>query len=566
MELLLIWVVVGLALLLFVGLVLGRLYRRATREISLVKTGAGGKKVIMDGGVIVVPLLHEVSPVNMKTLRLEVKRDGDGALITKDRMRVDVGVEFYVSVQPTDEGVARAAQTLGDRTFDIEQLREMIEGKLIDSLRAVAAQMSMDQLHENRADFVQEVQNTVSEDLLKNGLSLESVSLTALDQTPFEALDENNAFNAVGMRKLAEVIATSKKERAQIDADADVSVRRAAMEAEKQKLIIQRDEEEAKIAQVQQIETMKVAQEAEIAARTEDSVRETERSRIAREEAIRAAEIERERKIRDAEIAKERAVQEAEITKERELEVANQERQIIIAQKSEEESRARASADLARAEATKALEAVTTAKDVAEAERLKQIALIEASREAEREATKIRLAAQAEKEAASDRAEARREEAQAEADALTIRADAKKKDMLAEAEGKRAITDAENALSAELIAMKVDLARLEAMPKVLAEAVKPAEKIDSIRIHQVGGLQNGTTGGNGETGGKAPINQALDSIMGMAVQLPALKKLGDDLGMSMDGTVSGLMGEDEGPASDEAKGSDVDEETDTAQA
>jgi uncharacterized membrane protein YqiK len=502
----------------------------------------------------------------MKTLRLEVKRDGDGALITKDRMRVDVGVEFYVSVQPTDEGVARAAQTLGDRTFDIEQLREMIEGKLIDSLRAVAAQMSMDQLHENRADFVQEVQNTVSEDLLKNGLSLESVSLTALDQTPFEALDENNAFNAVGMRKLAEVIATSKKERAQIDADADVSVRRAAMEAEKQKLIIQRDEEEAKIAQIQQIETMKVAQEAEIAARTEDSVRETERSRIAREEAIRAAEIERERKIRDAEIAKERAVQEAEINKERELEVANQERQIIIAQKSEEESRARASADLARAEATKALEAVTTAKDVAEAERLKQIALIEASREAEREATKIRLAAQAEKEAASDRAEARREEAQAEADALTIRAEAKKKDMLAEAEGKRAITDAENALSAELIAMKVDLARLEAMPKVLAEAVKPAEKIDSIRIHQVGGLQNGTAGGNGENGGKAPINQALDSIMGMAVQLPALKKLGDDLGMSMDGTVSGLMGEDEGPASDEANGSDADEGTDTAQA
>ena len=56
------------------------------------------------------------------------------------------------------------------------------------------------------------------------------MSLTALDQTPFEALDENNAFNAVGMRKLAEVIATSKMERAQIDGEAEVSVRRAGME------------------------------------------------------------------------------------------------------------------------------------------------------------------------------------------------------------------------------------------------------------------------------------------------------------------------------------------------
>lgn len=528
-------VAVVLAFLVFVGLVLARLYKRATREFSLVRTGAGGKKVIMDGGTLVVPLLHEVSPVNMKTLRLEVQRNGDGALITQDRMRVDVGVEFYVSVSPSEEGIARAAQTLGDRTFDVEQLREMIEGKLIDGLRAVAAKMSMDSLHENRADFVQEVQNTVSEDLTKNGLSLESVSLTALDQTPFNALDENNAFNAVGMRRLAEVIATSKKERATIDADAEVSVRRAAMEAQKQKLAIERDEEEARIAQIQQVETLKAAQEAEIAARREDSMREAERARIAREESIRSAEI----------------------AKEREIEVADQERQIIIARKSEEESRARASADLARAEATKAMEAVITAKQVAEAERLKQIALIEAAREAERAATQIRLAAQAEKDAAEDRAAALREEAQADADAVTIRAGAKKQDMLAEAEGRRAITDAENALSEELIAMKVALARLEAMPAILAEAVRPAEKIDSIRINHLSGLNTGAAGGSGGGGGdKAPINQALDSIMGMALQMPALKKLGDELGMSFDDGIAGLVQDGAKPAPAETSETD----------
>lgn len=520
--------------ILFIGLVLARLYKRTTREISLVRTGSGGKKIIMDGGVLVIPLLHEVSPVNMKTLRLEVQRSHDGALITKDRMRVDVGVEFYVSVSPTDEGIARAAQTLGARTFDVGQLREMIEGKLIDGLRAVAAQMTMDQLHENRADFVQEVQNTVSEDLTKNGLSLESVSLTALDQTPFEALDENNAFNAVGMRRLAEVIAASKKERAAIDAEADVAVRRAAMEAEREKFQIIRDEEEARIQQEKEVETLKAAQEAEIAQRREESQRESETARIKREEAIRASEIARERNIRDA-----------EITKDRELEVANQERQIIIAQKSEEESRARASADLARAESAKAAEAVTTATEVAQADRVKQIAIIEAEREAEREATKVRLMATAQKDAAEDRAAANREEAQGDADAITIRSEAKKSDMLAEAEGRRAITDAENALSDALINMKVALARLEAMPKVLAEAVKPAEKIDSIRIHHVSGLNQGGAGGTGGGDGKAPINQALDSIMGMAVQMPALKKLGDELGLSMDGKISELLDTDD---------------------
>ena len=262
MESFLILAGVIIGLLVFIGLVMARLYRRTTREVSIVKTGSGGKRVIMDGGTIAIPLLHEISYVNMKTLRLEVQLNGDAALITRDRMRVDVGVEFYVSVNATEDGVSRAAQTLGDRTFNVEQLREMIEGKLIDGLRSVAARMTMDELHENRSEFVQEVQNTVSEDLLKNGLELESVSLTALDQTPFEALDENNAFNAVGMRKLAEVIAESKKKHAAIEAEADVEVRRAAMEAERQKYLIERDEEHAKIAQVQELETLRAAQEA----------------------------------------------------------------------------------------------------------------------------------------------------------------------------------------------------------------------------------------------------------------------------------------------------------------
>ena len=124
----------------------------------------------------------------------------------------------------------------------------------------------MDGLHENRADFDAEVQNAVSEDLLKNGLSLESVSLTALDQTPFEALNENNAFNAVGMHKLAEVIATSKNAP---DRCGGRGRRRRAAWKERQKLLIDQDEQQARIEQMQQVETMRVAQEAEIAARTE---------------------------------------------------------------------------------------------------------------------------------------------------------------------------------------------------------------------------------------------------------------------------------------------------------
>ncbi|MGR3635360.1 MAG: flotillin family protein [Shimia sp.] len=514
-------------LLLFIGMIMARLYKRATRETSLVKTGSGGRKVVMDGGTIVVPFLHEVAKVNMKTLRLEVARVNEQSLITKDRMRVDVGVEFYVSVNATEDGISRAAQTLGDRTFNVDQLREMIEGKLVDGLRAVAAQMTMDELHENRASFVQEVQNAISEDLLKNGLELEAVSLTALDQTPFDSLDENNAFNAIGMQKLAAVIATSRKERAEITAEADVSVARSEMEAEKRKYEIDREQQEASINQVREIQIMQAAQEAEIAQKQEEADKAKEQARIERERAVRASEIERERTIRESEIAKER-----------ELEVADQERQIIVARKSEEESQARASADAARAEAKKASEAIETARAVVEAERQKQIALIEAQKEAERQATAIRLAAEAEKDAASDRAAARMEEAQADADALKVRADAKKADLLATAEGQTAIANSENELSRDIIEMKLRLAMLEAMPRIVEQMVKPAEKIDSIKIHQVTGMNGGATGGTGESG--TPVNQALDSVLGMALQMPAMQALGKELGISLENGVAGV--------------------------
>ncbi|UCE32920.1 MAG: hypothetical protein JSW68_08260 [Burkholderiales bacterium] len=62
-----------------------------------------------------------------------------------------------------------------------------------------------------------------------------------------------------------------------------------------------------------------------------------------------------------------------------------------------------------------------------------------------------------------------------------------------------------------------------------------------MRIHHVTGL--GGSVGDGEGPGKPVVNQALDSIMEMAVQLPALRKLGEDLGMSMDAGLSGVTGE-----------------------
>lgn len=490
------WIIILILVLAVIVVVAAWFYERATNEISLLRTGVGGRRVVVDGGVLAIPYFHEISRVNMQTLRLDVDRRGESSLITQDRLRVDVGAEFYVSVMPDPEAITRASQTLGKRTFQRDELRNLIDGMMVDALRSVAARMTMDELHENRVQFVREVRELLTEPLSRYGLQLDNVSLTALDQTPFAALDENNAFNAVGMRKLAEVIAKSKKERAEIDADSEVNVRRAAMEAARKRLEIDLEEKRAEIAQQQEIETLAAAQIAEVAQRKADSERAATQARIEMERSIQAAEVEREQA----------------------LTIAEQDRQIAIAAKSQEESQAQAEADAARAKAIKASEAVETARAMAEAERRAELARIAAQSDANAAAARAMIAAESDKATAKDKAAARREAAEAE-----------KAEKLAEAEATRARIDAENARSEALIAMEMEKARLAAMPEIVTQMVKPAEKIKSINVNHVTGL-----GGSSENRGGSPVSTAMDSIMEMAVQLPLLKKIGDQMGVSFD--------------------------------
>ena len=523
-------------------LILAKFFVRTSRAVSLVRTGMGGRKVIMDGGGFAIPWFQELTRVNMQSQKLNIHRGGESSLITKDRMRVDVGAELNVSVTPSEEGIARAAQALGDRTFNAEKLTELVEGRVVDALRGVAATNTLDALHENRNQFTDDVFNKLKDWFSGNGLQLESVSLTALDQTPFAALDENNAFNAEGMRRLAEVVANARKERASIDANADVSVRTSAMEANKRKYELEVAERQAEIDKEQQVETLRAAQIAEVSKRKADSELESARARIDMEKEIRAAnlatqlaieetEFQNQRQIEESRIATEEAVKNAEISQAQNIEIARQQQEIALAEHSRKVSEANAAADQAKANATAAASEVVKVKAVAEAERQKAVAIIQASREAEIEALKSKSNAESERIANSERSQSLVERAEADAAVSNLNAAAMENQMRAEAAGREAIIAAENGRNAETAALKLDLARLEAMPGIVEQMVKPVEKVESIKIHQLSGL----TGPGGDSGlEKSPLSQAMESLLGMAVQLPLMRQIGDEIGLYLD--------------------------------
>lgn len=554
---------IALVALLTIGFVFARLYKRSTKETAFVRTGLGGQKVIMDGGAIVLPVFHERVLVNMNTLKLEVQRRERESLITRDRMRVDVTAAFFVRVKQTEEAVSIAAQTLGARTMSPDELKALVEDKFVDSLRATAATMSIQELQDKRRDFVQAVQNAVAEDLEKNGLELESVSLTSLDQTDKQFFNPNNAFDAEGLTRLTEQTEARRKQRNDVEQDTEVQVRTKNLDATRQKLNIEKDQEFATLSQQREIEITRAEQVALIASQQAERTRQAEAAKIEAERQVSQKRIEADREIKSAEIEKNLVVQTREIELERktemqraeqrkQVEIARQDTQIAIATKSREQSDADAAANMARADAVKAEELVNTARQVAVAEREKSIQLIEASKEAEQLAIAVRVSASAEKEAALDRAEA-----------LTIEAQAKQAAALAEAEGRRAINEALNTLSAAQIDLQVRTMLLQQLPNILEQAVRPMEKIDSIRIFQVNGMPGasndggaangqGGSGGSGAGVGATFPEQVMNSALQYQIAKPIVDAVMKDAGLSNEGitgvaqSLAGMLGQGNG--------------------
>jgi len=529
------WIILGLIVLVvavvLVFWLLSWLYRRSSKETSFVRTGFGGQKVVINGGALVLPIIHEVIQVNMNTLRLEVRRGRDSALITRDRMRVDVVAEFYVRVKPSPEAVADAAQTLGSRTMQPDQLRELLEGKFVDALRSVAAEVSMEQMHEKRGDYVKRVKAAVAEDLLKNGLELEAVSLTGLDQTNMEFFNPSNAFDAEGLTQLTEQIERRKKIRNDIEQDTMIQIRNKNLEAEKLALDIDRDSEYARLQQERELEVRRAVQRAELVKERALREKESEQARIEAQRQVEVAKIQQERGLDEERIARERQIQQLEIERRKTLELAEQDRAIAIADKSREQSEAQAEADLARAQAVTAEEKVFSAREVEVAERRKHIELIGAAQEVEREAMRVQQLAAAEKHAAVDRAAARRTAAEGEAEADKIRALAAKIRYEIEAAGMRQMNEAQNVLTPDSRASAVRMKLLDKIEAIIRESVKPMEKLEGIKILQVDGLGGG--GGRGETDGKTGIAESVvNQALRYRAQAPLIDALLKEIGIA----------------------------------
>ena len=568
-----------IALFIIFVLVYKSFYKKAPADAALVISG-GSKKRVVFGGTLVNPITNITQLISLNTLQLPVEREGQAALITKDSLRVDIQAEFYVKIEPNEQDVLKAVASLGEKTLTPQAVNTLLEGKLVGVLRSVAATMDLQELHEKRQEFSDQVQEACLEDLEQNGFKLETVAVTNLDQTPLDALDENNRFDVVAIQTIKKEVEEKQTETAKIEHEnkvrreadrlkAELEIKQKEEETETEGLEVEKRLDFAQEEQSKEIATNKAKQERAVEAHKFEQLQAVEEARIKQEQAVKSAEIAQTQKIEMERIEQERQVEESEILQKQTVEIARVqqqqmveeaeikrnlsiekakidqeatvkeadiERKIILLDKEREEKEAEAqnailislkekereaaliellqvSAEKARAEA-----AVETAEAIEKAERESKIELIRAEQEADEKKIAMEKNTDAEAYAVVEAAKAELEAAEVQAQAKRILAEALLVEAKAQADGEEALINSKNQAEPQVLVSDAVLALVEALPQVTNELMKPAERIESIRVLDLGG----NSGGNGNSGG---MNRILGSIINAGAAMPLLKEL-----------------------------------------
>lgn len=474
----------GLVLLLLLSIwAYTRVYVITPNNEAFVRTGGvfiKKKSVILNGGCIVLPGFHELTRVPLREISIDVERTDKLAVRTQDYLRANMRVTFYVCINANQEDVLVSAARLSKQgRISESDIKEALEKRADDAIRAAAKRKSIAEIDSDKLGFADEVLNLIQQDLKKVGLTLNNIAISEIEES--DTYDENNFFDAQGVKLRTETIQrsikqklevelTTEQEKKELQLNTQIAIKHQELTAEKQSLDIEREKEDAKLKQLKEVEFLKAQTEREIQESKDQETTKIERNKILQSKAVEEEKIQQELSVQQSRIEADIALEErnkelkiaqalqqqesevAEINRqkiveasrltakievaqaEQESQIAQQETAIAIAEK--ERERLNTEAEKAQAEA-----AVITATEVEQAEREQRLSIITAQQEAEKLSIGDRNVIEL------DVFRRQRQAAELESESIRTLAEANQYKALAEAEGKKALIEAENTLS-----------------------------------------------------------------------------------------------------------------------
>lgn len=546
-------VTAALVLLLIVSIwAYTRVYVITPNNEAFVRTGGvfiKRKKVILNGGCIVLPGFHELTRVPLREISIDVERTGKLAVRTKDYLRADMRVTFYVCINEIEEDVLMAAARLSNQgkiTPDI--IKNALEKRADDAIRAAAKTKDLAEIDSDKLGFAQEVLNLVEPDLKKVGLTLNNIAISEIEEG--DTYDTNNFFDAQGVKLRTETIQKSIQQKREVELTTQVVIEQKELDAQKRSLQIAQEKEAAKLAQHLEVEAMKAQREREIEeakAREAATIQRTiilqnksvEEEEIGKKLSVQQSQIdadialeERSKQLKVAQALQKREAELAEIQRQQNVEAAKLQAQVQIAESerlaklAQEDvaiavSNKKRESFLAEAQKAKAESSVITASAVEKAERDKQLSIIAAEREAQERRISDQNVVEIDVFRRKRQAEIAQQAALLEAESIRTLAKANRDKLVAEAEGVAAKISAENTISNANLTAKIittiwpELS--EKLPEIMQALAPQPGVLGDARVYSFPGANGNNGNGTGDvnklllsTSGLALINTLLD--------------------------------------------------------
>ncbi|MGH3352161.1 MAG: flotillin family protein [Nocardioides sp.] len=362
-------------------------------ETGQLTTDLSGQKVVLGGGVFVVPFVQKLATMDLSSRRISVRI---GGAVSGQGIKLNLDGVAIVKVGGNADQIRLAAQRFLSQQEEIEPFTQEV---LAGALRSIVGGLTVEQIIRDRAAFAQRVADESESSLTGQGLILDTFQIQDVtdDGSYLANLGRPEAARITQAASIAEAEARRAAEQARIKAEEEIAIAQRALALKQAEI---KSETDAAAANA--------AASGPLAQADRDQAILTEQEKVAvRQAALTERQLETQvRKPADAE--RYRVEQEAEGRRNSEIAAAEARKASTIAgaEADAEQARLSGEAEKARRAALAEAEAIEGERRGA-AERARRTAEAEALRaEGEAQASATLAVGQAEAEAMDKRAEA----------------------------------------------------------------------------------------------------------------------------------------------------------------
>ena len=200
----------------------GEVRNPETGEIS---TDLSGQKVVMGGGVFVIPFVQQLATLDLSSRRISVQIRG---AVSGQGIKLNLDGVALVKVGGNADSDPAAGQRFLSQQAEIETFTQEV---LAGALRSIVGSMSVEQIIRDRAAFAQRVAEESETSLTGQGLVLDTFQIQDItdDGSYLADLGRPEAASSASSPSIAEANARQAAEQARIAAEQEIAVTQRAL-------------------------------------------------------------------------------------------------------------------------------------------------------------------------------------------------------------------------------------------------------------------------------------------------------------------------------------------------